>query len=229
MQPYPQGRCYSHNSHTSSRNDAAEAILLGASASNSPTDNVSEDPFAGIAFSGNYTCTPGAGNLAYGQAAPDVDRAWKLEEEYQQLKRDIEDWNARVEDTTRIFPLLKRKQMFSDAPGHRSIAPKKHRQLQVPFEFSLRPTQSKTVAEAMSSIEGAIERQTLVLSKIFFAIEMPMPFSVMIMKTEPLFLLAKQHQSVIVLFNLRQCSILLWHGVDTWEIYPSLSAGKVLR
>jgi hypothetical protein len=71
-----------------------------------------------------------------GRAAPDVDRAMKLaeqlEEEYQQLKRvstyivlshiliavlqDVECWKARAEDTsTKILPLLKRRQMFSDA------------------------------------------------------------------------------------------------------------------
>ncbi|KAG1861646.1 hypothetical protein F4604DRAFT_1683995 [Suillus subluteus] len=180
MSPYLQGRRYSHDSHTSSRNDGAEAILLGgvsASLNNSEsaTDNVSEDLFAGVALN--------------------VDRAMKLaeqlKEEYHQLKRDVEGWNARVEDTDKIIlPLLKRRQMFSDAldvtpckfghasktkyspgctestPARGSIASKKCRRLQAPFEFSSRPTRTKTVAEAMSSIEDAIERQTLVLTRI---------------------------------------------------------------
>ncbi|KAG1784851.1 uncharacterized protein HD556DRAFT_1451357 [Suillus plorans] len=172
----------------SDRNDAAEAILLGVSASNSTTDNLNapEDVFAGVAFSDDYICTPGAENLAYGRAAPDVDRAMKLveqfEEEYQQLKKNVEDWNARVKDTTKILPILKKRQIALDITpcksGHNrtnspecasatgSIAPKKRRRLQTPFEFSPRPTRSKTIIQAISSIEGAIERQTLVLSRI---------------------------------------------------------------
>ncbi|KAG1795912.1 hypothetical protein EV424DRAFT_1353327 [Suillus variegatus] len=182
----------------SDRNDAAEAILLGVSASNSTTDNLNtpEDVFAGVAFSDDYICTPGVENLAYGRAAPDVDRAMKLveqfEEEYQQLKKhqtylvavfqNVEDWNARVKDTTKILPILKKRQIALDITpcksGHNrtnspecasatgSIAPKKCRRLQTPFEFSPRPTRSKTIIQAISSIEGAIERQTLVLSRI---------------------------------------------------------------
>lgn len=136
MSPYLQGHRYSCDSHTSSRNDAAEAILLGISASGSATDNASEGLFAGVSSNEDCPCTPGAGNLVYGRAAPDVDHAMKLaeqlEEEYQQLKRvstytvlshiliavlqDVECWKARAEDTsTKILPLLKRRQMFSDA------------------------------------------------------------------------------------------------------------------
>ncbi|KAG2051495.1 hypothetical protein BDR06DRAFT_1010437 [Suillus hirtellus] len=190
MSPYLQGHHYSCDSHTSSQNDTAEALLLGISASGSATDNALEGLFAGVPSNEDCPCTPGAGNLAYGCAAPDVDCAMKLaeklEEEYQQLKRDVECWKARAEDTnTKILPLLKRRQMFSDALditpskcGHiktnslaraesaSAIAPKKRRQLQMPFELSSCPIQSKTVAKAMSSIEGAIERQTLVLSRI---------------------------------------------------------------
>ncbi|KAG2052042.1 hypothetical protein BDR06DRAFT_973406 [Suillus hirtellus] len=158
MSPYLQGHRYSCDSHTSSRNDTAEALLLGISASGSATDDALEGLFARVPSNEDCPCTPGAGNLAYGHTAPDVDHAMKLaeqlKEEYQQLKR-----------TPSKCGHIKTNSLAC-AESASAIVPKKHRQLQMPFELSSRPIQSKTVAEAMSSIKGAIERQTLVLSRI---------------------------------------------------------------
>ncbi|KAG1847257.1 hypothetical protein C8R48DRAFT_779239 [Suillus tomentosus] len=182
-----QRRRYSNDSHPSDRNDAAEILLGYASTTNPATD----DPFDGLRSLHDVSgdCTPGAGNLGYRDASDsDVDHAIKLvekieEEHYQQLKRDIDDWNARVEDDTKFLPLSKRKWPCSDGgdiqaspccfghnltnspqrvPSMNPTTPRKRRKLQAPFEFNPHTkSPSKTLVEALSGIETALERHNV--------------------------------------------------------------------
>ncbi|KAG2084833.1 hypothetical protein BD769DRAFT_1397495 [Suillus cothurnatus] len=172
---YSQSRCYSNDSHTSDH-----------------------DPFDGLRSLDDVSgeCTPGAGHLGYRDtSSSDVERAIKLaekfeEERYQQLKRDVDGWNARVGDDTNILPLLKRKRPCSDSGGTQAspcrfghnltnsprrvpsmnpTTPRKRRKLQAPFEFNSHP--SKTLVEALSGIEMALERHNAILSRMCQAME----------------------------------------------------------
>ncbi|KAG2137718.1 hypothetical protein BD769DRAFT_1384859 [Suillus cothurnatus] len=146
-------------------------------------------------------CTPqaGAGHLGYGDASPsDIERTFTLaekfeEERYQQLKQ-----NAQVEDDAKILPLLKRKWPCSNdelgdiqaspchfshnvtnspewvvsVPSTNPTTPRKCRKLQAPFEFNPHAmSQSKTLVEALLSVQMALERHTAVLSRMCQAME----------------------------------------------------------
>ncbi|KAG2068600.1 hypothetical protein BDR04DRAFT_1119686 [Suillus decipiens] len=187
---YSQSHCYSNDSHTSDHNGAAKTLLLGQANIHNPAI---DDPFDGLQSLDDVSgeCTPGAGHLGYRDtSSSDVERAIKLaekfeEERYQQLKRDVDGWNARVEDDTNILPLLKRKRPCSDSGGTQAslccfshnltnsprrvpsmnpTTPRKRRKLQAPFEFNSHL--SKTLVEALSGIEMALERHNAILSRM---------------------------------------------------------------
>ncbi|KAG1894572.1 uncharacterized protein F5891DRAFT_984949 [Suillus fuscotomentosus] len=194
---YSQRRRYSNDSHPSDHNDAAEILLGYANTSTPATDDPFDDLQSLHDVSGD--CTPGAGHLGYRDASDsDVDRAIKLiekieEEHYQQLKRDVDGWNARVEDDTKFLSLSKRKRPCSDSgdiqaspcrfghnltnsprrvPSTNPTTPRKHRKLQTPFEFNPRTkSPSKTLVEVLSGIETALERHNVILSKMCQAVE----------------------------------------------------------
>ncbi|KAG1886589.1 hypothetical protein F4604DRAFT_1675481 [Suillus subluteus] len=168
---YSQHRCHSNDSHPSDRNDAADILLGYANTSNPAAD----DPFDGLQSLHDVSgdCTPGAGHLGYRDASDsDVDRAMKFiekieEEHYQQLKQDVDGWNAKVEDDTKFLSLEKRKRPCSDSGDIQA-----RRKLWGPFESNPHAeSPSKTLVEALSSIEMALERHNVILSRMCQAME----------------------------------------------------------
>ncbi|KAG1889145.1 hypothetical protein F4604DRAFT_1914985 [Suillus subluteus] len=172
---YSQCRCHSNDSHPSDRNDAADILLGYANTSNPATD----DPFDGLQSLHDVSgdCTPGAGHLGYRDAS-DSD----------QLKWDVDGWNAKVEDDTKFLSLEKRKRPCSDSgdiqaspcrfghnltnsprqvPSTNPTTPRKRRKLRGPFESNPHAeSPSKTLVEALSGIETALERHNVILSRM---------------------------------------------------------------
>ncbi|KAG1774372.1 hypothetical protein EV702DRAFT_1047736 [Suillus placidus] len=190
-------------------NAAATAMTLAMHPTVLAIDPAADDSFDGLGslpdgLCDSGDCTPRAGHLGYGRAStPDVERALKLaetfeEERYQQLKWDVDGWNAWVEDDAKVLPILKRKRSCSDnklgdieatpcrfgrnvtnspgrvasVPSMDPTTPKKCRRLQAPFESNpCVKSQSKTLVEALFSIETALERHTAIFSRMCQAME----------------------------------------------------------